>query len=144
MGQLVAMSLPSELSVDFVRHLKEKITHALSATRNERLLVNVRSLETRVNSLEQHLVGGGACTVDNHELLLNTLYYTSQEYLCGIDEGAWQGAVPAHFELRDVPYPVRRGPGGWGPALQTFQVRGLNYLEDNVKVCANLRHVVCG
>lgn len=93
----------------------------------------MRSLEARVNALEEHLVSGGACTADHHELLLNTLYYTSQEYLCGIDESAWQGAVPAHFELRDIPYPVRRGPGGWGPALQTFHVRGLNYLEDNVK-----------
>ena len=36
--------------------------------------------------------------------------------------------------LVGIPYEVSRGQGGWDACQQTFSVRGLNYLNDNIKV----------
>ena len=134
------MSLPSEITVEFVAHLRELVAHTISTIRHERLLGNLVTLESDLQSLHERMLGvaeGDVLIFSEADLalLINSLYYTSQEYLCGIDESTWHGAVPPSFELpEDTQFLVRRGPGGYGAALQTFHVRGSRYLHDSVKV----------
>lgn len=125
---------------ELVHSLLEKVDRLSTEVKASRLLSAINAVHRPLVALEQKCAEEGfELSQEDIALIRNAQYFTSSEFLHGHDESSYEGGCPEPLELKDFPFKVARGPGGWGTASQVFTVRGANYLQDEVKVITLFR-----